>query len=82
MQTIMTLEGSTNPAMKLRSLADPSRVSSSKIVDRSPRAVARGYYWSAPAGLGARPNVRPYLRHRALSYNESEIQGIRHREQG
>jgi len=45
MQTIMTLEGSTNPVMKLRSLADPSRVSSSKIVDRSPRAVARGYYW-------------------------------------
>jgi|GEM_PF-2929962 len=32
MQTIMTLEGSTNPAMKLASLADPSRVSSSKIV--------------------------------------------------
>jgi hypothetical protein len=40
MQTIMTLEGSTNPAMKLASLADPSRVSSSKIVGTFPHGLS------------------------------------------
>jgi len=58
MQTIMTLEGSTNPAMKLASLADPSRISSSKDCGYGfPRATARGYYWSAPAGLRNLPDV-------------------------
>jgi hypothetical protein len=53
MKTIRTPKGSPSPAIQHTFLGDPFGVDySNDCVNLCPRASARGYCWSAPAGLG------------------------------